>query len=112
MAELLFSALGKKIFKRKRYSLAATWLDTSVLLPSGHSPSPPLFFPHPVYLIQAAVSGGCEDWPSGSQRRANLRPGGASHPPATVVTMSQCPLPAPVRAVGGVPPCKKKLVKP
>eukprot|EP00962_Isochrysis_galbana_P015184 scaffold4358_cov137-Isochrysis_galbana.AAC.13 len=41
----------------KRYSLAATWLDTSVLLPSGHSPSSPPFFPHhPVYLIQAAVS--------------------------------------------------------
>eukprot|EP00962_Isochrysis_galbana_P023831 scaffold7258_cov122-Isochrysis_galbana.AAC.1 len=26
---------------------------------------------------------GREDWPSGSQRRANLRPGGASHPPAS-----------------------------
>eukprot|EP00962_Isochrysis_galbana_P043630 scaffold16686_cov97-Isochrysis_galbana.AAC.4 len=48
----------KKIFKRKRYSLAATWLGSSALLPSGHSPSPPPFFPHPVFLIQAAISGG------------------------------------------------------
>eukprot|EP00962_Isochrysis_galbana_P001582 scaffold410_cov125-Isochrysis_galbana.AAC.3 len=48
----------KKILRRKRYLLAATWLDTSVLLPSGHSPSPPPFFPHPFFLIQAAVSGG------------------------------------------------------
>eukprot|EP00962_Isochrysis_galbana_P040713 scaffold14791_cov131-Isochrysis_galbana.AAC.1 len=43
---------GKSLYYIKRYSLAATWLDTSVLLPSGHSPSPPPFFPHPVYLIQ------------------------------------------------------------
>eukprot|EP00962_Isochrysis_galbana_P013727 scaffold3908_cov133-Isochrysis_galbana.AAC.2 len=44
--------------ERKRYSLAATWLGSSALLPSGHSPSPPPFFPHPVFLIQAAISGG------------------------------------------------------
>eukprot|EP00962_Isochrysis_galbana_P037804 scaffold13285_cov103-Isochrysis_galbana.AAC.1 len=32
--------MKKKIFRRKRYSLAATWLGSSALLPSGHSPSP------------------------------------------------------------------------
>eukprot|EP00962_Isochrysis_galbana_P021750 scaffold6430_cov133-Isochrysis_galbana.AAC.8 len=48
----------KKIFRRKRYSLAATWLGSSALLPSGHSLSPPPFFLHPFFLVQAAISGG------------------------------------------------------
>eukprot|EP00962_Isochrysis_galbana_P025114 scaffold7720_cov129-Isochrysis_galbana.AAC.1 len=37
----------KKIFRRKRYTLAATWRDTTVPMPSGHSPSPFPFLPIP-----------------------------------------------------------------
>eukprot|EP00962_Isochrysis_galbana_P033808 scaffold11375_cov123-Isochrysis_galbana.AAC.6 len=76
---------NKKIFRRKRYSLAATWLGSSALLPSGHSLSPPPFFPHPVFLVQAAISGGwclscVHSWRPGARARTRLSRGRAIIP--------------------------------
>eukprot|EP00962_Isochrysis_galbana_P002243 scaffold588_cov152-Isochrysis_galbana.AAC.2 len=60
----------KKSLVETRDTLAAARRDTSSPLPTGHSPSPFPFFPHPLLLIQAVCSGGVV-----SELRALQQPG-------------------------------------
>eukprot|EP00962_Isochrysis_galbana_P009335 scaffold2611_cov114-Isochrysis_galbana.AAC.7 len=58
--------------RRKRYSLAATWLDTSVLLPSGHRTLP---LPSPILSPSRLPYLGRYERGMASELRALQQPG-------------------------------------